>query len=230
MSLYTSQPVALKLSVTAVSGKGSLRWGGLGNRTQGMRGGTRASKQSDFTAQVWSRTRGGPPYGALHFSAGAVELSGGRWEVTVDLLLGMPASSRWNASGCICSRWTVVSCALQDWQRRPACASHGRAALWTLTVSLLPAPLTLTSCMSPGTFSVSVQIGHGHLNLTLSFTHTVRHALLMLEQRSDGQGWKGIKARWGEWQIHYEKSSWYQQAPMLVHTGECWFWWSPVKC
>ncbi len=220
MSLYTSQPVALKLSVTALSGKGSLRWGGLGNRTQGMRRGTWASKQSEWLYSSGSEKNEG---------RAAVELSGGRWEVAVDLLLGMPASSRWNASGCICSRWTVVACAVQDWQRWPACASHGRVDLWTLTGSLLPAPLTLTSCMSPGTFSVSVQIGHGHLNLALSFTHTVRHTPLMPEQRSDGWRWKGIKARWGEWQIHYENSSWYQQASMLANAGECWFWWSPVK-
>lgn len=208
MYLYTSQPAALKLSMTALSGKGSLRCGGLGNRTQGMRRGPRNS-QSDFTAQVWSRTRGG----ALHFYAGTVELSGGRWEVTDDLLLGMPASSRWNASGCICSRWTFVACVVQDWQRWPACGSHRRADLWTLTASLLPAPLTLTSCVSPGTFCMSGKIGHSHLNLTLSFTHTVHHAPLMLEQRSDGWRWKGIKARWGEWQIHHEKSGYTRRLP-----------------
>lgn len=131
------------------------------------------AKQSEWLySSGLEQNEGGPTYGALHFSAGAVELSGGRWEVTIDLLFGTLASSRWNASGCICSRWTVVAYAVQDWQWWPVCASHGRVALWTLTVSLLPALLTLTSCMSLGTFSMSVQIGHGHLSLTLSFTHT----------------------------------------------------------
>lgn len=189
------------------------------------------AKQSEWLySSGLEQNEGGPTYGALHFSAGAVELSGGRWEVTIDLLFGTLASSRWNASGCICSRWTVVAYAVQDWQWWPVCASHGRAALWTLTVSLLPALLTLTSCVSLGTFPMSVQIGHGHLSLTLSFTRThCPSCSIPAGTKGVGWGWRGIKARWGEWQIHYEMSSWYCQVFMLFNTGEFWFWWSPVK-